>query len=463
MHSRSLSRRDILKGSALLGAGLGFAGALAQPPPSRKGLGVGLDLARPFLRIPPVVRPDGLVLRCAPGVVDLGVGQPARCLAYNGLLPGPTMLARRGETATIALRNDLPEETITHWHGMVVDTPNDGGPQLHVMPGETYNYQFPIIQRACLNFYHPHTHLRTGYQVNMGMAGGFIVRDAEEDALRLPSGRYEVPLVIRDASVDANGDLIYNAGSSGFVGDFSLVNGQRFPRLLVDRGFYRFRIVNGANARVFRLALSNGGTFSVIGNDGGLLERAVTLSEVVIANGERLDVLIDLSSVRLGDRVFLRCLDANWNLVEFFGTGQPGQLYQIPGTLSTVERLQGPATVTRLFSFDGMSRINGRRWEMGRIDFQVPLGVVERWRFETGGNAPHPVHVHGASFQVVSRSGGRGQVFPWEAGWKDTVLLLDRENVEVFVRFDGYRGEYVMHCHKLEHEDMGMMSSFVVV
>lgn len=106
-----------------------------------------------------------------------------------------------------------------------------------------------------------------------------------------------------------------------------------------------------------------------------------------------------------------------------------------------------------------MSRINGLQYEHNRVDFRVPLGVTERWRFKTGGNAPHPVHVHGASFQVVSRTGGRGRLFPWESGWKDTVLLNDKETVDILIRFTEYRGAYVMHCHQLEHEDMGMMTN----
>jgi len=111
-----------------------------------------------------------------------------------------------------------------------------------------------------------------------------------------------------------------------------------------------------------------------------------------------------------------------------------------------------------------MSRINGWPYDMHRIDFRVPFGVTERWRFTTGGNAPHPVHVHGTSFQVVSRTGGRGRTFPWEGGWKDTVLLNDTGTVEILIRFDKFRGaydgRYLIHCHQLEHEDMGMMSNF---
>jgi len=110
-----------------------------------------------------------------------------------------------------------------------------------------------------------------------------------------------------------------------------------------------------------------------------------------------------------------------------------------------------------------MSKINGLEYDVDRIDFRVPFGDVERWRFVTTGNAPHPVHVHGASFQVRSRTGGRGRLFPWESAWKDTVLLEDRETVEVLIRFASYKGEYLIHCHKLEHEDMGMMSNFEVI
>jgi FtsP/CotA-like multicopper oxidase with cupredoxin domain len=110
-----------------------------------------------------------------------------------------------------------------------------------------------------------------------------------------------------------------------------------------------------------------------------------------------------------------------------------------------------------------MSRVNGLEYNPSRLDFSVPFDRVERWRFKTGGNAPHPVHVHGAHFQVVSRTGGRGRLYSWEAGWKDTVLLSDKETVDVLIRFNRYRGWYVIHCHQLEHESMGMMANFAVV
>lgn len=416
----------------------------------------------------PMRRPDEVpaslsTLTCAPAQVNMGDGVMRTVLAYNGRFPGPTWNARAGDTISVRLVNGLSEETITHWHGLIVDFPNDGGPLLAIAPGDSYDYQFPIVQRASLNFYHPHPHMLTGKQVCLGLAGAFVVRDDEDDALGLPSGPYEVPLIIRDASFDRKGNLLYNPTSSGFSGKFPLVNGTLRPMLSVDRGVYRFRILNGANARMFQLALSNNAPFTVIGNDGGLLRAAASVSQVLLGMGERLDVLVDFSSLGAGQDVTLRCLSARWDLIRFVGTGAIGPGYTPPATLSSITALTGPAQPTRTFTFDGMSKINGLEYAHDRVDFQVPFGVTERWRFKTGGNAPHPVHVHGASFQVVSRSGGRGRLFPWESGWKDTVLLNDKETVDVLIRFTGYRGAYVMHCHQLEHEGMGMMTNFLVV
>jgi FtsP/CotA-like multicopper oxidase with cupredoxin domain len=210
------------------------------------------------------------------------------------------------------------------------------------------------------------------------------------------------------------------------------------------------------------LALSNGASFTVVGNDGGLLERSVAVPDPDLSPGERLDLLVDFSGLPVGTTIMLRDTRAGWNLLEFRVVRSGTTAGTIPTNLSTIEKLANPVA-TRDFSFDGMTKINGREYDMGRIDFQVPFGQVERWRFRTNGNAPHPVHVHGASFQVQKRTGGRNQTYAWESGWKDTVLLEDRETVEVLIRFDAYRGLYLMHCHKLEHEDMGMMSNFEVV
>jgi FtsP/CotA-like multicopper oxidase with cupredoxin domain len=462
-----------------MGTALASLGVLATRAIPALGArpGDGGSVTRYPLRIPPIVSPAGLNLTCAPGTSDLsnGSGKLSNVLAYNGSFPGPSILARTGDTTAIELHNGLSDQTITHWHGMLVDHANDGGPLLAIPPNTSYSYTFPIVQRACMNWYHPHPHMLTGEQVCLGLAGAFIVRDGEEDALGLPSGAHEVPLIVRDANLDRAGNLIYYPTPSGFKGKSPLVNGTLSPMLSVDTDLYRFRVLNGSNTRIFRLALSNGAPFIVIGNDGGLLETAVQVSQITFSPGERLDLLIEFRGLPTGTKVMLRCLDARWDLLEFNVTRAVSPQFTIPtGTLSAIETLIGPTKPTRTFSFDGMSKINGLEYDPARIDFEVPFGVVERWRFTTNLPHPmhmhgmrevaaHPVHVHGASFQVAQRWGGRGAVFPWEAGWKDTVLLQNGETVDALIRFNAYRGLYVMHCHKLEHADQGMMSNFEVV
>jgi FtsP/CotA-like multicopper oxidase with cupredoxin domain len=383
-------------------------------------------------------------------------------LAYNSYFPGPTFRANSGDAASIQFTNGLSEATTIHWHGMIVPTDADGQPQDLVAPGATYSYEFPINQRACLNWYHPHPHMATGKQVVLGLAGAFIINDAEETALGLPSGNYEIPLIVRDVNFNRAGNIIYNPTSSGYLAKNPMVNGTRAPYLNVDTALYRFRVLNGASARLFKLALSNGAPFNLIGNDGGLLETAVEVSQIEFSPGERLDLLIDFRGLPVDTKVMLQDLNAGWNLLEFRVTHEVTDDHTIPTTLSTITPLSDPQT-TRSFSFDGMTRINGQEYDLNRIDFEVPFGETELWRFTTNGNAPHPVHIHGASFQVQSRTGGRGVLFPWEQGWKDTVLLNDRETVEILIRFDGYPGRYLMHCHKLEHEDQGMMTNFEVI
>jgi blue copper oxidase len=417
--------------------------------------------ARNALRIPSTVSSSNLTLTAAPGVADLGAGQTSAALLYNGGFPGPTIVANNGGAASMRFVNGLSQHSITHWHGMIVDHEDDGHPIQAVPPGGSYDYDFTISQRAALNWYHPHPHMHTGEQVYHGLAGAFIIRDSEESALNLPSGAYEVPLIIRDASFDSAGNLKLGGKSSGFWGTEPLVNGTRTPFLAVNKAVYRFRVLNGCNARVWQLAFADGRSFTLIGNDGGLLEAPVAISQITMAPGERADIIVNFTQLGASSSAMLRCVDAKWDVIEFRGTGVAGGGTVPTGTLSSITQLTGSTVPDRTFSFDGMTKINGKVYDISRIDFEVPRGVVQRWRFRTNGNAPHPVHIHGAQFQVQSRTGGRGQLFPWERGWKDTVLLADFETVDVLIRFDR-AGEYLIHCHQLAHEDQGMMSNFIV-
>ena len=253
-----INRRSFMKVAAASAGTLVVGGSTVFPVSQALAGKPGATTTRNPLYVPPTVSPSGLTVREAPATVSLGGGRSSSVWAYNGSLPGPTIRASRGATAQVQLVNGLSQETITHWHGMIVDHPNDGHPRQAISPGGTYSYNFPINQRAAMNWYHPHPHMLTGEQVAMGLAGAFIVTDTIEDALGLPSGAYEIPLVVRDAAFDQTGNMLYKPRTGGFLGDTPLVNGTLSPKLDVDTARYRFRVLNGSNSRIFALALGNG-------------------------------------------------------------------------------------------------------------------------------------------------------------------------------------------------------------
>lgn len=478
-NDQAVSRRTFVRTAAVTAGAVVTAGGLigacddstapmehAHTPPQSARPGGGAVTRNP-LRIPGVVSPAGLTLATGMANVSLGGTRNTNAWTYLSQFPAPSIVASRGDRATILLQNGLSQPSITHWHGLLVDHMNDGHPHQAVPAGGSYSYDFVIDQRAALNFYHPHPHKLTGEQVYRGMAGAFIVRDAVDtgtaaNPLGLPTGAREIPLIVRDASFDSAGNLTFGNKASGFWGKLPLVNGTLDPVLAVDAGVYRFRLLNGANARLFRFAMSNGAPFVIIGNDGGLLPAAVSVSEFTAAPGERFDLIVDFTGLVAGQKVMLRDLDARWDILEFAGTGVAAGGSVPSGTLSSIESLASPVR-QRTFSFDGMTRINGKVYDMDAVEFQVPFGETEEWIFSTSGNGPHPVHVHGAVFQVQSRTGGRNLTYPWEGGWKDTVLLNDGETIRVLIRFTAHRGLYVLHCHQLAHEDAGMMANFEVV
>jgi blue copper oxidase len=471
-----LSRRKLLV-AGVASAGLAATGTWRLlSPVEAAAKRAGVPGQNP-LYVPPTSAPtDSLTAAETPvklsstHISRTGMTYQASGAAFDQRAVGPTYVITRGQTAQITLNNQLREDTTVHWHGMVVETAQDGQPHHAVPGGTTRQYTFEVDQRAAFNWYHPHPLHHVSPQVAMGLAGGFLVRDSDDPGTgsRFPTGKYEVPLVVRDAQLDSRGDLQYKPSSNGYLGSLPLVNGTREAVLDVDRAWYRFRILAGSAARVFRFALSNGAPMRLIGNDGGLLATASDITEVMLGPAERLDVLVDLTGLAQHQTVILRDLAAGWDLLTFRGTGVAGPSYTPPragASLSTIAALSAPSQPTRTFSFDGMSRINGIIYDKHRIDFQVPFNTVERWRFTTGGNAPHPVHIHGGHFQVLSRSKGRGAVFAWEGGWKDTVLLQKGEIVDVLIRFDDERtrgSRYLIHCHQLEHEDSGMMMNFEV-
>ena len=223
---------------------------------------------------------------------------------------GPVMRFQTGQKIRITLHNQLDEVSITHWHGLHVPAKIDGHPLYSLDKGQSFVYEFEMLNRAGMNIYHPHPHNTTGKQVYHGLAGAILVNDDEERRLELPDGEYEVPIVIQDRLFDANNQLQYvrhmHDRMMGFYGDRILVNGLPDFQLDVASRAYRLRVLNASTARIYKLAWDDNTPVTVIGCDGGLLETPVNKPYVMLAPGERLDVWADFSGRKVGSQLVLR-------------------------------------------------------------------------------------------------------------------------------------------------------------
>jgi FtsP/CotA-like multicopper oxidase with cupredoxin domain len=432
---------------------------------------------------------------------------------------GPTIRVRKGQKVRIRFSNDIPDETIVHWHGLHVPAVMDGHPRYVIPQGENYIYEFEVRNRAGTYWYHPHPHGRTGPQVYGGLAGLFIVSDDEERAAGLPSREYDIPLVIQDRTFDNDNQLAYLSGHhmeqmNGFIGDTILVNGQPDFILPVATRAYRLRLLNGSNSRIYKLAWQDGSPLTVIGTDGGLLEKPVYRRYVMLGPAERVELWADFSRYPVGARTALVSLPFDTGMMGggmrgggrmgrgMMGGGMMGGGQSLPNgagfpifrvnvkrkdktTLSLPERL---STFERYRAADAVNlkhprtfglfmrhmnwTINGRTFRMEEVatDEKVRMNTLEVWEFinEGGGmgmmgmmNMPHPIHLHGKQFQVLERRGVMNEGY-MDEGWKDTVLLMPGERIKILVGFDDYPGLFLYHCHNLEHEDMGMMRNYLI-
>ena len=238
------------------------------------------------IRLPPeLVGP----LVATPATASVWPGRPTTLLTLGGSYPSPTLRARRGEVFELRLENRLAEATNVHWHGLAVPAEADGYPTDLVPPGGARQYAFQIGERAGTYWYHPHPDGRTGAQVYGGMAGFLIVEDEDERGAGLPAGEQDVPLLLQDRRLTADGSFSYAPTPmdlmAGYLGDVALVNGTPDAELSVAATAYRLRLLNGSNARIFRVAFDDGRAFQVIAGDGGLLERPVAATEVFLGPG----------------------------------------------------------------------------------------------------------------------------------------------------------------------------------
>ncbi len=507
-----MSRRAFLGATA--GAGMAFAlGGLAG---CGETTGVLLrskrKLPEPFtseLRLPNVLSPsvrDGTAyydVTLRPADVEILPGVRTRIWGYDGTFPGPTIESTRGRTDVIRESNKLPVPTVRHLHGGHTPPDSDGYPTdllipadaphpRHLHPGRiahgTREYRYPHDQRAATLWYHDHRMDFTGPQVWRGLAGFHLIRDDEERALPLPAGDKEIPLMICDRSFGGDGELLYPSVDpsllgepgvdqkfhAGVLGDTILVNGVPWPTHDVANTRYRLRFLNASNARNYLLELdpapADGPSFIQVGSDGGLLDKPREHKQLAIAQGERFDVIVDFGKYPVGTKIVLRNKNEDGDLgsvMRFVVARRERDESSVPARLSTIEPLRGSDAVReRDFDFArGPDRGGMHTWTINDSLFSVDsiaadpkLGDVEVWKLHT--NAHHPVHLHLVQFQVLNRNGdGPGR---WDSGWKDTVNMASGDHVEIVMKWTGYRGKYVFHCHNLEHEDMAMMANIQV-
>ena len=389
--------------------------------------------------------------------------------------------------------------TVTHLHGGHVPAAVDGYPESTFPPGappETYVY--PNNQWAAPIWFHDHALGITRLNVYMGLAGLYLIRDDVEGALDLPDGEYEVPLILQDRKFNPDGTYQYpGTWQDMFFGDKVMVNGKVWPFLTVKQGKYRFRVLNGSNSRVYTLSLAPPTgtlTFTVIGNEGGLIEQPANgVGQLTLGPGERYEVVVDFAGYSDGDEILLENSAAApfpngsvdlTQVMKFVVGADSGHTNALPSSLRTIERLQeGDAITTRDLELkksglDACGRsvweINGLGWD--DITEEPVLGTTEIWRFINDSGVSHPMHMHLVFFQILDRDGftrgtggeivpdGNPQAPPLEeSGWKDTAMVGPNEILRVIARFDDYTGLYAYHCHILEHEDHEMMRQFRVV
>ncbi|MGZ8227159.1 MAG: multicopper oxidase family protein [Methylococcaceae bacterium] len=515
----------------------------------------------------PNFKPDvEIELFCKPASVPILVGQTTQVMQYTarllhgpkealtkipGSYLGPVIRLQKGQKVRIHLHNGLSETTVTHWHGLHVPANMDGHPLYSIDPGEKLVYEFEVLNRASMNIYHPHPHETTAKQVYYGLAGALLVNDQEEAALELPSGEYEIPIVIQDRLFDKQNQLIYARSMHdrmfGFYGDRILVNGRADFQIDVASRAYRLRVLNGSTARIYKLGWDDGTPITVIGTDGGLLETPETKPYVMLAPGERLDVWADFSGRNEGSQLVMRSLPFSGVLPRMgmmhssnlpVGSDYPiftarvtqkvSDSPKLPGQLSKINRYKiadtaNPNKPVPIGISEGHMAmlLNGRPYAYNDIQDieRIKLNTIQLMEIfhahggghgsssaasddeQTGGmqhgmmgmggggmrhggmgmgggmggmgmmmSMAHPIHLHGQSFQIVSRSidtdmeAGYSTVRDGfiESGLKDTVLVMPGESVRIIKPFQDFKGLFMYHCHNLEHEDMGMMRDFLV-
>jgi spore coat protein A len=469
---------------------------------------------------------------------------PARVWGYESRYPGPTIEARCDTPVHIRWENQLPTQhlfavdthlhaamppapavrTVPHVHGSRTPPMSDGLPENWFPTGHSVDYHYPNHQLPATLWYHDHGGGITRLNVYAGLTGFYLLRNQQEMEMDLPSGEYEIPMVLQDRTLDDRGQLVYAPSDDTgrtmppgvwgpeFFGALPVVNGAVYPHLEVEPRPYRVRLVNAANTRFFRLYLNLAMRptdipslvkFHQIGSDGGLLPAPVELSRLLLAPAERADLILDFS--RLEGRVITVSNDAptpypGWDslgamhaplseIMQIRVTrplSPVGRKTSLPAPIPFPKLDEADAVVTRdLYLAPKLDKqgatmamyINETPY-MAPVTEIVKLGSVEKWRFINTTDDSHPMHLHLVQFRILHRQSYDPSLLQKgivrliglsrppaanEAGWKDTAIVDPHEVLTILVKFDGYLGRYLYHCHVLEHADNNMMRPFEVV
>ncbi len=447
-------------------------------------------------------------LLMANGTTEFLPGLQTPSAGYNGTFLGPTLYIKKGDQVALNVTNMLGENTTTHWHGLHVPANMDGGPHQMITHNSTWTAEFTMLNQASTFWYHPHHKPDfwrdddgTGGQVYRGLAGMMIVEDEITDALDIPKtyGVDDIPLIIQDRAFNPDGTFREFLNLPALVvrtGDTMLVNGALTPTHNTHAQLIRFRILNASNGRSYYLGFSDNRNFYQIGSDGGLLSAPIMVNRVRISTAERIEIVVDFSD-DLNNSVDLMSYASE--LVNIFPTYPPPLRdamdttdYRIMsfsvGSASENPVMSLPSTLTDIPLYDPndaingsnprsfeivngspLATINGASMDINVINETIQLGNLEVWEIINTSGVAHPFHVHGAPFQVLSRS--NGPVPENERGWKDVVLVPARSPgqngrvtiIKPFLDFADDVNPYMYHCHILEHEDRGMMGQYVVV
>lgn len=426
-------------------------------------------------------------------------GMKTQTLAFNSAkYLGPTLIMEMGTNVSINVKNEIGDTTTVHWHGFHIAPTNDGGPHTPILPGATWNPQFTVMNNAATFWYHPHFHGKTALHVMKGAAGMIIIRDAAEAALALPRqyGVDDIPLIIQAQQLSATNQI----EERGMVDSILLINGAVNPYKALPAQVVRLRLLNASGERNFNFGFTGNMAFSVIGNDAGLLPAPVSTNRILLAPGERAEILLDLSGMS-GQSIHLMSyaseipmgvqggptmpmppssppMNSSLNGVDFnilklnISASTPGGITAIPATLIPQTPLTAAqAQRTRIINFtadsmmvmDGPFYFNGNSFDMMRIDYRIPINSVEIWQFTNQTMVAHPLHIHDVSFWILDRDGNLPPMK--ERGKKDVVLVKPNETVRVIMKFEDFvdtTTPYMFHCHVLMHEDDGMMGQFIV-